>query len=277
MKKIVCLLSFSVFSFAIVAKDLREYPMDPTSKVYQHYYTMHTQQTLDFVLTQKKRFLDSKNYVLLTVHEAFELLKSFVDPSDPDVSFANSIHNFQTAQMCRKLLPEKDWFHLVGLIHDIGKILYVFDEPAWAVVGDTFPVGHPFSPLCIYYEFFKNNPDFNSLSIYKKNCGFDAVHFAWGHDEYLYHVLKESNTYLPNEAFYIIRYHSFYPFHHQYAYLDLASDYDLKMLGYLKLFNQCDLYSKVDEMVDYETVKNYYDELIAKYLPEPLKFFEPIP
>ena len=275
MKKLMALLLIS-FSIYPLQKDLREYSQDPSDKIYQNYYAMHTKQTLSFVLQQQERFLNSGEYLVLTVKEVLNLLASYVDSSDPDVSFANNIHNFQTAEMCRKLLPDCDWFHLVGLIHDIGKILYLFGEPGWAIVGDTFPVGHPFSQKCIYYQFFKNSPDFNNASIYKGHCGFDNVHFAWGHDEYLYQVLKASNTNLPTEALYIIRYHSFYPFHHQYEYLDLANEWDLQMLGYLRLFNQCDLYSKIEEVIDYESIKDYYDELMAKYLPERLKFFKPI-
>ena len=41
----------------------------------------------------------------------------------------------------RKDYPEEDWFQLVGLIHDLGKIMAFYDAPQWAVVGDTFPVG----------------------------------------------------------------------------------------------------------------------------------------
>ncbi|MGE0207305.1 MAG: inositol oxygenase family protein [Candidatus Babeliales bacterium] len=274
MKKIALLFSVH-FVLGAQQQELRIYPQDPAHKVYQHYWSSHTQQTVEYVKKQHERFVHSPDYLSLSVQEAFALLQSFVDPSDPDVEFANSIHNFQTAEVCRKLLPDCDWFHLVGLIHDIGKVLYYFDEPTWAIVGDTFPVGHPFSPACIYYDFFKENPDFAKPSIYQKHCGFDNVYFSWGHDEYLYHVLKASNTKLPDEALYIIRYHSFYPFHHQYGYLDLANEHDITMLGYLKLFNQCDLYSKVDDIIDYASIHHYYDGLIKKYLPEPLKFFKP--
>ena len=41
------------------------------------------------------------------------------------------------------------WFVLVGLIHDLGKVLCLFGEPQWAVVGDTFPVGCAFSGFCV--------------------------------------------------------------------------------------------------------------------------------
>ena len=254
----------------------REYPDDPQSPVYQHYEHMHKNQTLAYVLEQKARYADRNSFIELSLEEAFELLKGFVDPSDPDAHFSNHIHNFQTAERCRKLLPDVDWFHLVGLIHDIGKLLYLFDEPLWAIVGDTFPVGHPFDQKCIYFDLFKTNLDFGMPSIYQKHCGFDAVHFAWGHDEYLYHVLKHNETRLPREALYIIRYHSFYPFHQNYAYLDLASEEDIRMLGYLRLFSECDLYSKADDLFEYEEIKSYYAQLIDKYLPQKLKFFKPV-
>ncbi len=255
---------------------LREYPEDETSGVYQHYKNMHTKQTLDFVLSQKQKYSHFNSFIELSVEEVFELLKQLVDPSDPDVAFSNDIHNYQTAEHCRRLLPDVDWFHLVGLLHDIGKVLYTFGEPTWAVVGDTFPVGHPFSNKCIYYNFFNNNPDVGKESMYEPHCGFDKVHCSWGHDEYLHHVLVNNNTSLPQEALYIIRYHSFYPFHKEHAYMELANEKDLNMLGYLKLFNQCDLYSKQDETIDYNEIKEYYSQLIQKYLPEKLKFFKPV-
>ncbi|HAO96880.1 MAG TPA: inositol oxygenase, partial [Verrucomicrobiales bacterium] len=43
---------------------------------------------------------------------------------------------------------------LTGLIHDLGKILCLFGEPQWAVVGDTFPLGCRFSEKIIYHEYF---------------------------------------------------------------------------------------------------------------------------
>ncbi len=254
---------------------LREYPNDETSPVFQHYKNMRSKQTLAYVLLQKKKYSNLHSYIALSIQEALQALKNFVDPSDPDVELSNNIHNYQTAERCRKLLPNEDWFHLVGLIHDIGKILYTFDEPTWAIVGDTFPVGHPFSQKCIYPDLFKDNTDYGNATIYEEHYGFDNVHFSWGHDEYMYHVLRHNKTTLPEEALYIIRYHSFYPWHQHGAYAELASEKDIKMIKYLKLFNQCDLYSKTDDVLDYESIKGYYDKLIKKYLPAKLKFFKP--
>jgi inositol oxygenase len=54
--------------------------------------------------------------------------------------------------------------HLTGFIHDLGKVLghpKMFDQPQWAVVGDTFPTGCAYSPSIVFSEFFSENPDFN--------------------------------------------------------------------------------------------------------------------
>jgi len=90
-----------------------------------------------------------------------------------------------------------------------------------------------------------------------------------GHDEYLYHVVKD---YLPAEALYIIRYHSFYSFHKEDEYNYLLNDYDKKMLPWLKLFQQYDLYSKANEKIDLDELRPFYEELVAEFLPEKLQW-----
>ena len=54
-----------------------------------------------------------------------------------------------------------DWFVLTGLLHDLGKVLCLYGEPQWAVVGDTYPVGCQFSDKIVYSEFFAENPDYS--------------------------------------------------------------------------------------------------------------------
>jgi len=106
-------------------------------------------------------------------------------------------------------------------MHDLGKVLCLYGEPQWAVVGDTFPTGCPYSPKVVYSEFFAANPDMkrpefqNGTGIYKEGCGLSDVHMSWGHDEYLYHLTR---NYLPEPAQYMIRFHSFYAWHKHGAY-----------------------------------------------------------
>lgn len=59
----------------------------------------------------------------MTIKEALNKLNDLVDESDPDTSMPNIYHAFQTAESIRKAHPDLDWFHLTGLIHDLGKVI----------------------------------------------------------------------------------------------------------------------------------------------------------
>lgn len=74
------------------------------------------------------------------------------------------------------------------------------------------------------------------------------------------------------QALYIIRYHSFFPWHCSGDYNYLCDDKDMKMLEWVKEFNKFDLYSKSDSVPDVEAVSPYYEELIAKYCPGELSW-----
>jgi inositol oxygenase len=79
-------------------------------------------------------------------------------------------------------------------------------------------------------------------------------------------------NHLPESALYMIRYHSFYAQHREHAYEHLMDDHDREMFKYVKLFNPYDLYSKAPVAPNIKELKPYYEDLIAKYLPETLKF-----
>ena len=59
---------------------------------------------------------------------------------------------------------------------------------------------------------------------------------SYGHDEYLYSVLTGNNCKLPEAALFIIRFHSFYPWHTGGAYEHLCNDKDWEMLKWVKEF-----------------------------------------
>lgn len=250
-------------------EDFRNYEEAP-ERVRLFYKENHEKQTLDFVL-KKKRQYEQKDKMRLGVWEAIEFLNQFVDESDPDLQLPQIQHLLQTAEAMRKD-NQPDWLILTGLLHDLGKILFLFGEQQWAVVGDTFPVGCAFSDRIVYPEYFALNPDtqdpvFSSpLGIYKEGCGLDAVHMSFGHDEYLYQVVKD---YLPLPALYAIRYHSFYAAHREHQYDYLMNDTDRQMWPWVETFNRYDLYTKDEnDLVDVEAVKGYYQALIARYFPE---------
>ena len=119
----------------------------------------------------------------------------------------------------------------------------------------------------------KENPDMQDsryntqLGVYKEHCGLDDVKCSWGHDEYMSKVLKRNINSLPDEAIYLIRYHSFYSWHtpmknSKRSYLDLASEYDWKMLPLLKAFQKSDLYSKSRKVPQITEIKSKYNILI---------------
>ena len=54
--------------------------------------------------------------------EALDRLNDLVDESDPDTDLPNIVHAFHTAERIRYAHPDRDWFHLTGLIHDLGKV-----------------------------------------------------------------------------------------------------------------------------------------------------------
>lgn len=66
--------------------------------------------------------------------------------------------------------------------------------------------------------------------MYKPKCGLENLTISWGHDEYLYRVLKHNKSTLPEQALYMIRYHSFYPWHSggDYGHLTVEKDEEIK-------------------------------------------------
>lgn len=241
--------------------------------VREFYKNNHTYQTQEFVRSKHAQFLPPHQSIM-SIWDALDKLDTLVDESDPDIGLPQSYHLFQTAEAMRKdNMPR--WFILTGFLHDLGKILAVKGEPQWAVVGDTFPVGCPYSPDNVYPEYFSLNPDFSNpayqegTGIYEANCGLDNVLMSWGHDEYLYQIVKE---YLPPEGAFIIRYHSFYALHQKGAYHYLLNDRDRELLPWLKQFQKYDLYSKSEEKLDIEKLLPYYKELVSEFFPDRVQF-----
>lgn len=255
----------------------RNYEDNPRkARVTQFYTLQHEHQTVDFVTKARQEFL-SFTHGKMGVWAALELLNSLVDDSDPDIDLSQLQHALQTAEAIRSKHPNEEWMPVVGLIHDLGKLLGAkFGQPQWAVVGDTFPVGVKFSPKCVYYDKFATNPDFNhevystENGIYKPGCGISNLMMSWGHDEYMYQVCVKNGCTIPIQGLYMIRFHSFYPWHKERAYTQFEDETDKAMLPWVLEFNQFDLYSKADRTYDYEALKEYYQKLILKYFPSEL-------
>jgi len=247
----------------------------------QRFYTeQHKQMTFDRVKELEGKYL-KLDKMEMGIWEAIEYLDKIVDQSDPDTDLTQLQHALQTAESIRKKYPgdEHDWFPLTGLIHDLGKLMAVaWKEPQWAVVGDTFPVGCEFSDKIVFHDTFQANPDARHKvystkdGVYKEACGINNLTMSWGHDEYLYQVCVRNGSTLPKPALYMIRFHSFYPWHRERAYTHFESEEDREMLKWVKEFNQFDLYSKADQSYDAEKVAAHYKKVILKYFPAQVKW-----
>ena len=246
------------------------------SPQYYLYRDMHLNQTLDYVVAKKKQYsvLNNKK---MSMKEALSALDTFIDPSDPDLDEENSIHAYQTAERIRKLHPTNGELQLIGLIHDLGKVLFTLGEPNWAIVGDTYVVGCEFPRSIVYYDTLKDNHDFGKYDkngVYKEGCGLENLHITFGHDEYLYQVLHQNSGKhsISQKYMDVIRYHSFYPWHTSGEYTQFMNEADKETLINVNHFNQFDLYSKEDSPDISDEIKEYYNGLLDKYFPETLQW-----
>lgn len=230
----------------------------------------------------------------MTIWEAFTAMESFVDASDPDTESPNLEHMLQTAEGLRKA-GYPDWMQLTGLLHDLGKVQGVLapvpeegtdgtsvDGQQWALGGDTWVVGVPIPGTAEFPELSELNPDKGHpiydnaedkpCGMYEPHCGIANLQFAWGHDEYMYQVLKHNCPDFPEIGLACIRYHSCYPLHRDGEYKELLAPGDEEMLAHVRAFNEFDLYTKADEPPVVEELRGYYQDLIDKYCPGELEW-----
>lgn len=252
--------------------------IDVNAAVREHYRKMRERQTFEYVQRMQHKYL--KFDKPMDLWDAMSHLNDLIDVSDPDLDLPNVQHLIQSAEAIRED-RRPDWMQLVGLIHDLGKVMFLWgsDEDGtsqneqWGMVGDVFVVGCALPESCVYPEFNKLNPDmsdsrYNSeLGIYEEHCGLDNLTLAWGHDEYLFQVLKNhKNNSLPEAGMAMIRYHSFYPWHTGASYSALLSAKDEEYLNWIRDFNKYDLYTKCNKTYDLEEIKAYYMPIAQKYL-----------
>jgi inositol oxygenase len=254
-------------------EEFRDYDAEARSSVKAFYRLNHRYQTVSFVRKKREEFL-ALNRRRMSLWKGLEFLNTLIDDSDPDTDLSQIDHLLQASEAIRADGKPR-WFIVAGLVHDLGKVLCLWGEPQWAVVGDTFPVGCRFSDKIVFSEFFADNSDSKvaeyqtTLGIYDEGCGLDNVLMSWGHDEYIYHVTKD---HLPPEAQYILRYHSFYPAHREGEYHYLMNDQDREYFRWVNAFNPYDLYSKNTDPPNLNELKPFYDDLIAEFFPTELAF-----
>jgi len=249
-------------------EQFRQYDAAAVPGVARFYRNNHEQMTVDYVLRKEAEYFGLTRGKK-SIWEAAEFLNALVDESDPDTDLSQTDHLLQTSEAMRRD-GQPRWMILTGFLHDLGKCLCLWGEPQWGVVGDTYPVGCAWSEHIVFHEYFAGNPDREvpeyqtKYGIYEPNCGLENVHMSFGHDGYIAEVMK---PYLPDEALYMLRFHSFYPWHKHGAYDHLCNDKDRAMLKWVLEFNKYDLYSKGHAKPDLAQLKPYYDDLFAEFLP----------
>jgi inositol oxygenase len=212
-------------------EEFRQYDATAQPGVAEFYRLNHENQTVDYVLGKEKEYFGLTRGEK-TIWEAAEFLNTLVDDSDPDTDLTQIEHLLQTSEAIRRDGHPR-WMVLTGFLHDLGKCLCLYGEPQWGVVGDTFPVGCAWSKDIVFHEYFA----------------------------------KVMEPYLRDEALYMLRFHSFYPWHRHGAYDHLCNDKDRAMLEWVLKFNQYDLYSKGHSKPNLKELKPYYDDLFAEFLP----------
>jgi len=249
--------------------EFRQYDAKADPGVAEFYRLNHEKQTVAYTLGKEKEYF-GLNRGKKSIWEAADYLNTLVDDSDPDTDLTQTEHLLQASEAIRRDGHPR-WMVATGFAHDLGKCLCLYGEPQWGVVGDTFPVGCAWSDQIVFPEYFQANPDANvpeyqsKYGIYEPNCGLENVHMSFGHDGYIAEVLK---PYMPDEALYILRFHSFYAWHRHGAYTHLMNEKDAAMLHWVRKFNPYDLYSKGHTKPDVKQLKPYYDDLFAEFFPD---------
>lgn len=254
--------------------------------VQDNYHQARLYQTVSYVEDRISEY-QQRTKERLSIWAVIEKLSNFIDVSDPDVDLPNAHHLFQAAEAAR-LQGEEDWFVLTCLIHDIGKIMYKWGRDRdgtsikhqWGIVGDTFLVGLPVPDTIVYPEFNREREELlanqdHQHHNYLRNCGLDNTLVSWGHDEYLYRVLTDSNNKnrLPEIAKKIIRYHSLYLWHQKNEYGYLENEPDRLLKPWVQRFNQYDLYTKENLEKPIHELQDYYQQLFLKFFDTEYLYF----
>ena len=235
------------------------------------FYRRHNRdQTLERARALRQRY-GARVLGRASVRERFEALAGIRDASDSSLEGMSQLgHALQTADAMRRDGLGEDWI-VLGLVHDLGKILLRDGLAPEFVVGDIHPLGCAFSPRIRHAELLEQNPDSREpayrsrCGIYDEACGLEQVEFCFGHDQYLYDVLRD---HVPHAIAWTIRHHSFQSVAAEYPHLFDARDVELRA-SHMQVFARYDLYTK--DRHDASTAHlDEYRELLDRWFPEPL-------
>ena len=142
---------------------------DPDTSLPQIYHAYQTAKVIS-----QKYISDKGSFIHYPIKLLFSLSEWRSIPNKYKQMYNTTINNLYNH------IKEWDWLILVGFIHDLGKILLLIDFgqlPQWAVVGDTFPLGHKLDTNYVFYNknYHKNKTTNNAqqpkiITANSQNC-----------------------------------------------------------------------------------------------------------
>ncbi|KAF8659508.1 hypothetical protein AX14_007549 [Amanita brunnescens Koide BX004] len=112
--------------------EFRKYE-EACERVRKFYKEQHEKQTVEFNIQARVNFRKTVR-ARMGIWEAMEKLNTLVDDSDPDTDLTQIEHLLQTAQAIRRD-GKPEWMQVVGLVHDLGKLLYIFGSECVCVLS----------------------------------------------------------------------------------------------------------------------------------------------
>lgn len=145
-------------------------------------YEAHIRQTVEDVKYLNKKY-ERPSFGKKSVYETVGLLSHCCDETDNTLwALSQLTHVLQIAEGMEKDGVTDPVLWQGAFLHDLGKILLLYQEAPENVVCINFPIGD-FPP----------------------DCGLDNVIFQWNHDEFIYMRMRD---HVSPEVAWLIRYHS---------------------------------------------------------------------
>ena len=147
-------------------------------------FERRARQSIDDVRALQRKY-EAPVFGEIPMWDAVNMLAHVIDLVDPFLM--NVSQEVHTLQVVEGMLDEgaDDTVLLAGVIHDVGKVLYLVDEDPANVSGTTVPIGS-----------------------YQPGIGLDQCVFQWGADEFAYSRLAGR---VPDHVSWLVRYHSIVP------------------------------------------------------------------
>jgi len=189
----------------------------------QHYKQSWARQSLDYVLKMREQYSGFRLHKM-NISKALNLMKNLpchcfkIKSENVSNNQEVSIRTFLfTMAEEARLCGHPDWFQLVALIHDLGRVIKVIDASSfqdydWTIAIMSRVVGCNPSRSTSFKEFSYLRSDshdsrYNTdLGIYHEGCGIENLLLTWTGQEYLHSMLKHNKVDIPYEGLSIIRY-----------------------------------------------------------------------